>query len=76
MVVRARDYQLIVVHLYKMGLDNILGRCVLEHERPRILAEAYEGITRGHYAGKDIVQKGLHVGLWWPTIHEDAKDYC
>jgi hypothetical protein len=54
LVVRATDYQLIVGHLYKMGADNILRRCVLEHERPRILAEAHEGIDGGNYAGKDI----------------------
>ena len=18
----------------------------------------------------------LHVGLWWPTLHKDAKEYC
>jgi hypothetical protein len=32
MVVRAADYQLISGHLYKLGADNILRRCVLEHE--------------------------------------------
>jgi hypothetical protein len=39
-----------------MGTDNILRRCVLEHERPRILAEAHEGIVGGHYAGKDTTE--------------------
>jgi hypothetical protein len=67
---------LIAGHLYNMGIDNILRRCVLEHERPRILAEAHEGISGGHYAGKAIAQKVLQVGIWWPTIHRDAKDYC
>ena len=38
MVVKATDYQLIAGHLYKMGADNILIRCVLEHETPRFLA--------------------------------------
>jgi hypothetical protein len=52
LVVRAADYQLIVGHLYKMGIDNILRRYVLEHERPRVLAEAHEGIAGGHYFGK------------------------
>jgi hypothetical protein len=52
LVVRAAYYQLIAGHLYKMGVTNILKRCVLEHERPSILAEAHEGIFRGHYAGK------------------------
>jgi hypothetical protein len=45
LVVRAADYQLIAGHLYKMGADNILQRYVIEHERPRVLAEAHEGIT-------------------------------
>jgi hypothetical protein len=35
-----------------MGADNILRRCVLEHERPIILVESHEGIVGGHYAGK------------------------
>jgi hypothetical protein len=35
-----------------MGADNILRRCVLEHEIPRILIEAHEVIDGGNYAGK------------------------
>jgi hypothetical protein len=35
----------------------------MEHEHPIILVEAHEEIDGGHYAGKDIVQKILHVGL-------------
>jgi hypothetical protein len=59
-----------------MGVDNILKICMLEHKRHRILVEAYEGIVRGHYAEKTTTQKVLHAGLWWPTIHRDAKKYC
>jgi hypothetical protein len=47
-----------------MGTDSILRRCILEHERPIILAEAHEGIAGGHYAGKSTTQKVLHTGLW------------
>jgi hypothetical protein len=52
MVVKVPYYQFIVGHLYKMGVDRILRRCVLEHEIPRILAETHEGIAGGNYAGK------------------------
>jgi hypothetical protein len=76
LVVRAADYQMIARHLYNMGTNNILRRCVLEQERPGILAEVHEGITGGNYAGKSTAQKVLHAGLWWPTIHKDANDYC
>jgi hypothetical protein len=58
-----------------MGADNILRRCVLKHEIPRILAESQEGIARGNYTGKDTMQKVLRAGLWWPTIHRDSKEY-
>ena len=47
----------------------------MEHERPIILAEAHEGIDGGHYTGKSTTQKILSVGLWWPTISKDAKEY-
>jgi hypothetical protein len=76
LVVRVAYYQLIAGHLYKMGADTILRRSVLEHERSRILAEAHEGITEGHYAGKSTPHKVLRAGLWWPTIHRYAKEYC
>jgi hypothetical protein len=76
MVVRAADYQLIGGHLYKMGTDSILRRYVLEHERPRVLTEAHEGIAGGHYIGKATTQKVLCAGLWWSTIHRDSKEYC
>jgi transposase InsO family protein len=58
-----------------MGPDEILRRCVVEAERPLILAEAHEGIVGGHYAGKTTTRKILKAGLWWPTLHKDAKEY-
>jgi hypothetical protein len=75
LVVRAADFSLIAGQLYKMGPDEILRRCVMEAERPLILAEAHEGIAGGHYAGKETTQKVLRAGLWWPTLHKDAKEY-
>jgi hypothetical protein len=75
LVVIAAGYQFIAGYLYKMGTDNILRRCVLEHEKPIILEEANEGIVGGNYVGKYTTQKVLCEGLWWSTIHKDAKDY-
>lgn len=33
LIVRAEDYQLIVGHLYKLGLDQVLQCCLLQHKR-------------------------------------------
>ena len=68
------DFTLIAGQLYKLGLDEILRRYVLEHERRRILEEVHAGVAGGHYAGKLTAQKVLTVGLWWPTVHKDAKE--
>ena len=37
LVVRVVYFQLIIGQLYKMELDEILRRCVLEHDKPMIL---------------------------------------
>jgi hypothetical protein len=52
LVVHAIDFSLIVGQIYNMGHDEIPRRCVMEEERPLILAEAHESIAGGHYAGK------------------------
>ena len=57
MVFRATDYQLISSHLYKLGIDNILRRCVLDHERQDILWECHSGIAEGHVRGNSTTQK-------------------
>jgi hypothetical protein len=75
LVVHVADFSLIAGKLYKMGPDDILRRCVMEVERPLILAESHEGITGGHYAGKETMHKVLRDGLWWPTLHKDAKEF-
>lgn len=69
------EFSLIVGQLYKMGLDEILHRYVLEHERQIIPVEAHGGTTSGHYARKVTIHKILRGGLWWPTLHKDLKEY-
>jgi hypothetical protein len=75
MVVHAAKFSLISGQLYKMGPDEILRRCVLEVEIPLILAKYHEGIVGGHYTGKKTMHKVVRAGLWWPTLHKDAKYY-
>ena len=40
-----------------------------------ILNEVHVDITRGHYETKTTTQKILCAGLWWPTLHKDAKEF-
>jgi hypothetical protein len=49
---------------------------VLEHERLMILEEAADGIAGGHYEGRETTQNILCIGICWPTLQKDAKEYC
>ena len=73
---READFTLIAGKLYKLGLDEILHKYVLEHELRRILEEAHAGVAGGYYEGKPTTQKVLTAGLWWPIVHKDAKELC
>ena len=76
LVVREVDYQLIAGHLYKMGLDQILRCCFLQHEREDILWECHVGVVGGHGGGKVTARKILQAGLWWPIVHRDLKAFA
>ena len=44
-------------NLYKLGLDDILRRCALEHERQDIIQEAHFGATGGQFSVDTIIKK-------------------
>ena len=69
---KATPYTLIKGFLYKMGLDEVLRRCVLEHEREKIMHEAYYGPNGGHFQSDMTAKKIQQSELWWPTLHK----YC
>ena len=75
-MVKAADFTLIAGHLYKLGPDEYLRRCIMPHEKQAILKEAHSGIAGGHFTGNPTSQKILSAGLWWPTLHKDSKEYC
>ena len=52
LVVKAADFPIIAGQLYKLGLDEILRRYILDHERQVILVEAHADIVGVHYSGK------------------------
>ena len=75
-------YTLINGFLYKMGLDEVLRQCVLEHEREKILHEAQYGPAEEHFHSDTTAKKIQQSGLWWPTLYKDCKisvskcDHC
>ena len=54
---KATPYSLINGFLYKIGLDDILRRCVLEQERDNIMHEAHYGLAGGHFHADTTANK-------------------
>jgi hypothetical protein len=74
LVVKETYYRLIAENLYKLGSDGILRCSMLEHEILMILEEEHDKIAGGHYARRETTQKIVCTGIWWLTLHKDAKE--
>lgn len=72
---KSKTFQLINGLLHKMGLDEVLRRCVMEEETPGVLGESHEGLVGGHMGPNATTCKVLLVGLWWPTLYVDAWEW-
>ena len=65
LAMKAAPYSLINGFLYKMGLDEVLRWCVLEHEQENIMYEAHHGPAGGHFQSDTTAKKIQQLGLWW-----------
>jgi hypothetical protein len=48
-------------YLYKLGLNNILRRCALEHEREDMITEAHADPAKGHFQADTTARKILQA---------------
>ena len=64
LAMKVAPYSLINRFLYKMGLDEVLRRCVLEHERDRKMHEVHYGPTGGHFQ-LDMTTKKIQQSRLW-----------
>ena len=62
-------------NLFKLGLDQILRRCVREEEVFHILLTHHDGPCGGHFAVKRTSFKILQAGYYCPSIHQDVRRY-
>ena len=62
-------------NLFKLGPYQILRSCVREEEVFDILLTCHDGPCGGHFATKRTKFKVLQAGYYWPTLHQDVKNY-
>ena len=62
-------------NLYRKGNDDILRRCVADHDVIAVLEQAHCGNGSGHFNHEITARKVLQSGLWWPTLFKDTYEY-
>ena len=62
-------------HLFYIGPDLEIRRCVKEDEVFHILKACHDEPCGGHFPDKRIGHKVLRMGYYWPTNFRDAKKY-
>ncbi|XP_075103641.1 uncharacterized protein LOC142178215 [Nicotiana tabacum] len=58
--------------LFKISVDNMIRRCILEKDQPSVLQACHASPYGGHFGGIRTIAKVLESGLYWPTLFKDA----
>jgi hypothetical protein len=62
-------------YLFKHCSDQVIRRCVAEHEVRDILFNAHSSDYGGHFGGQTTASKVLQSGFYWPTLFRDAHNF-
>ncbi|KAD4179213.1 hypothetical protein E3N88_27804 [Mikania micrantha] len=62
--------------LFKVGLDQIIKRCIPEEEVQEVLSLTHASACGGHFSGQKTGHWVLSCGLFWPTLFRDASVFA
>ena len=63
-------------YLFKYCPDQVMRRCVPEHEQRNVLAFCHSQACGGHFSAKKTSAKVLQSGFYWPSLIKDCVSYC
>ena len=62
--------------LWKYCSDQIIRKCVPEHEYESILSFCHDHACGGHFSTKRMARKILDSGFFWKTLFADSFSFC
>ncbi|CAM8908302.1 unnamed protein product [Rhodiola kirilowii] len=63
-------------YLWKIGVDQILRRCIPDDEIVSVISFCHELECGGHFGPRRTARKILDSGFFWPHVFRDAYDHC
>ena len=62
-------------YLFKYCPDQIIQRCILEHDQSNVISFCHDHACGVHFSAKKTAAKILQCGFYWPTLFKDAQAY-
>ncbi|XP_075099026.1 uncharacterized protein LOC142175918 [Nicotiana tabacum] len=59
-------------YLFRIFIDNMIRRCILEIDQASVLQECHALPYGGHFGGVRTAAKVLESGFYWPALFKDA----
>ncbi|CAM8913030.1 unnamed protein product [Rhodiola kirilowii] len=72
----ARHYLWDDPYLWKIGIDQMLRRCIPDSEIASVISFCHEFACGGHFGPKRTARKILDSGFFWPSVFRDAYEKC
>ncbi|XP_062151870.1 uncharacterized protein LOC133860246 [Alnus glutinosa] len=59
-------------YLFKYCPDQIIRRCIPEHDQSNVISFCHDHACGGHFSAKNTAAKILQCGFYWPTLFRDS----
>jgi hypothetical protein len=63
-------------YLFKYCPDQIISRCIPEHDQSNVISFCHDHACRSHFSAKKTAVKILQCGFYLPTLFRDVHAYC
>ncbi|KAI3695244.1 hypothetical protein L1987_78236 [Smallanthus sonchifolius] len=63
-------------HLFKVGTDQLVRRCIPESEIQCVLVLVHASACGGHFSGQKTERKVFETSLFWPSIFRVAFEFA
>ena len=63
-------------YLFKYCPDQIIRRCVPNHDFRSVLFFCHDQARGGHFSAKKTAAKILQCGFYWPSLFKDSAEFC
>ncbi|CAM8931218.1 unnamed protein product [Rhodiola kirilowii] len=63
-------------YLWKIGVDQLLRRCIPDIEISSVISFCHEHACGGRFGHRRTARKILDSGFFWPSVFRDSYEHC